>query len=70
MRTEIINGELVDTYGGDYTFQYVYVEDNDGELVFYEYYTGAKEKDAERVYDADDIAEYTAIYEKIKDMCR
>lgn len=67
MRTDIIDGDLVDTYGGDYTFQYVYVEDDDGELVFYEYYLGAKEKEVERVYDEDDIAEYTAIYDRIKE---
>lgn len=62
---DIINGELVDTYGGDYTFQYVSSEIEDGEVVFYEEFMGAKPRDKERVYDQEQIAEYMAIYERL-----
>jgi hypothetical protein len=65
MTIEIIDGELVDTYGGDYTYKYVYAEVEDGEVIFYEYCLGAKEMPEERVYDADDIAEYMALYNEI-----
>jgi hypothetical protein len=61
----IIDGEVVDTYGGDYTYRYVYAEDDETSktgVSFYEYCTGAKEQDAFLVDDPDDITLYMEIY--------
>lgn len=57
----IIDGELVDTYGGDFTYLYVYYEIEDGEYIFYEQCLGAKGYPLERVYDDAEIAEYMKI---------
>ena len=57
----IIDGELVDTYGGDFTYRDVWYEYEDGEYTFYERYYGAKPTETEVVTDADDIMEYMAM---------
>jgi hypothetical protein len=64
MNTDIIEGDVVDTYGGDYTYLYVYAEEHEGVLSFYRYCMGAKPESLSKVYDPDDIAEYTRIYER------
>lgn len=63
----IVDGHVVDTYGGDYTYQYVYAEEGKDGLVFFEYCTGAKEHDSFQVDDPADIAEYTEIYKEMKE---
>lgn len=58
----LIDGELVDTYGGDYTYLYVYYNRNeDGTVSFYERYLGAKDSDVAVVDDHDDIARYVGL---------
>jgi len=56
--TYLIEGEVVDTYGGDYTYQDVWYEIEDGEYFFYERYYGAKPSDTERITDEKEIAKY------------
>jgi hypothetical protein len=63
----IVDGELVDTYGGDYTYRYVYADvDFDG-ITFTEYETGAKAVDEFIVDDPEDIALYMEMYNRMKD---
>ena len=56
--TYLIEGEVVDTYGGDYTYQDVWYEIEDGKYFFYERYYGAKPSDTERITDEKEIAKY------------
>jgi hypothetical protein len=51
----ITEGELVDTYGGDFTYRDVWYEEEDGEYYFYEQYFGAKPVGVERITDPDEI---------------
>ena len=60
----IVDGELVDTYGGDYTFRYVYADYDHTGVVFYEYCTGAKAEEEFVVDDPEDLAEYMEIFEE------
>jgi hypothetical protein len=53
----IIDGEVVDTYGGGYTYRDVWYEIEDGEVVFYESYYGAKPSPTERISYKDEIEE-------------
>ncbi len=63
----LIEGELVDTYGGDYTYRDVWYEIEDGEYVFYERCYGAKPSDTERIYDQDEINEFKSDLEMRND---
>jgi hypothetical protein len=54
----IVDGELVDTYGGDFTYRDVWYEIDNGEYIFYEKYYGAKPSNIERVINEKEIAEY------------
>jgi hypothetical protein len=54
----LIEGEVVDTYGGDYTYRDVWYEVEDNEYFFYERYYGAKSSETERVTDREEIYEY------------
>jgi hypothetical protein len=54
-RVYLIEGELVDTYGGDYTWRDVWYTIEDGEYIFWEKYIGAKSSDEERITDSDEI---------------
>ena len=57
----IVDGEVVDTYGGDYTYRYVYYEFENGEYTFYEYHTGGKpstNREMNLYDDGDEIAEF------------
>ena len=55
----LIEGELVDTYGGDYTYRDVlYEELDEKEYVFYERYYGAKSSELRRIEDEEEIAEF------------
>lgn len=53
----LIDGEVIDTYGGDFTYRHVYYEIEDGEYIFYEYHTGAKPMETERITDPSEIEE-------------
>lgn len=53
----LIDGELVDTYGGDFTYRDVRYEFEDGEYTFFETYYGAKPSSETIIYDSDEIAE-------------
>ena len=55
---ELIDGEVVDTYGGDYTYRYVFYEKEGDEYFFYEYFTGAKASPQEQITDSEEIAEF------------
>jgi hypothetical protein len=61
---DIIVGELVDTYGGDYTYKYVYAEYDSSGVVFYESCMGAKAEEEFVVDDPADLAEYMEIFEE------
>lgn len=54
----LIEGELVDTYGGDYTYRDVWYEIENGEYTFYERCYGAKPSEAEVITDKDEIEEF------------
>ncbi len=52
-------GELVDTYGGDYTYRDVWYEiEEDGSYSFYTCCYGAKEEPNELVTDPEEIEMY------------
>lgn len=53
----LIENELVDTYGGDFTYRDVWFEIEDGKKVFYEKYIGAKATDVQEIEDQNEIAE-------------
>ena len=53
----LIDGEVVDTYGGDYTYRNVYYYTEDDKYFFYEEFTGAKSTPCELVTDPDEISE-------------
>lgn len=53
----IIDGEVVDTYGGGYTYRDVWYEIEGDEVVFYESYYGAKPSPTERITNKDEITE-------------
>lgn len=56
-------GELVDTYGGDYTYMDKWAEYEDGEWLFYCSYYGAK---AEPTFRIDDPTEVKELLEELK----
>lgn len=49
----LIDGELIDTYGGDYTYLYVYYSKDGDRYRFYEEQSGAKKTCLEEVFDED-----------------
>lgn len=61
----LIKDELVDTYGGDFTYRDVWceVEKENGEdiMYYYEQYYGAKPTEAERITDPKEIEELKII---------
>ena len=59
--TYIIDGELVDTYGGDFTYRYVWYEIEDGEYFFYEQLIGAKGTPVELITDESEIKEFMSL---------
>jgi hypothetical protein len=54
----VVDGELCDTYGGDYTFQYVRARYEDKALRFFERFSGAKKRGEQEIYDEERIEEY------------
>lgn len=58
-RTYIIRGELVDTYGGDYTYRDTWLEiEEDGmKHIFQECY-GAKSSEPEEIHDYEEVEFY------------
>lgn len=53
-RIDLEEGELVDTYGGDYTFKDSWAEYEDGKWVFYVSYYGAKAEPTYIVHDPEE----------------
>ena len=53
----LIEGELVDTYGGNFTYRDVWSEEEDDEIVYYEFYYGAKPVPPRKITDPDEINE-------------
>jgi hypothetical protein len=55
----LVDGEVVDTYGGDYTYRDVWCEydPNEGYSIFTHDY-GAKETPTEMITDPEDVAYY------------
>lgn len=51
----LIDGQVVDTYGGDFTYRDVWVEYEGGRPVFYELYYGAKPEHSAQVTDREEI---------------
>ena len=54
----LIEGEVIDTYGGDYTYRDVWYEIEDGEYFFYEMCYGACPSPVERFTDENEIKEF------------
>lgn len=50
-------GELVDTYGGDFTYRDIYYNIINGEYIFYERYFGAKPSELQEIDDKEEIEE-------------
>ena len=59
----LIDGEVADTYGGDFTWYYVWYEVEDGQYIFYEQYIGAKPKSPSIVSDENEIKEFMSMIE-------
>lgn len=59
--TYLIDSELVDTYGGDFTYRDVWYEIEDGEYIFFERFYGAKPSETERITDPQEIKELMAM---------
>lgn len=55
--TYLIEGQLVDTYGGDYTFYDCWYEEENGEYLFFERCYGAKPSETEQITDTERISE-------------
>jgi hypothetical protein len=53
----LVEGEVVDTYGGDFTYRDAWYEIENGEYVFYEKYFGAKSSDTEIVTNEEKISD-------------
>ena len=53
--TYLIEGEVVDTYGGDFTYHDLWYEEENGEIIFYEQYYGAKPSPTEMITDEEEI---------------
>jgi hypothetical protein len=61
----LIDGEVVDTYGGDFTYMDVWYEIVDGEYIFYKKYYGSWVSDEEVVTDRGEIDEYMRILKSL-----
>lgn len=59
MTIYLVDGELVDTYGGDYTFMDIWAEKENNEWIFYKSYYGAKAEPTFRIDDPEEIKELT-----------
>lgn len=59
--TYIVEGEIVDTYGGDYTYRDVWYEIENNEYIFYECCYGAKPSETERITEESDIKTYISM---------
>lgn len=57
----LIDGEIVDTYGGNYTFRDVWYEIENGETIFYQRYYGAKPEETSIITDTQDIKYYKTL---------
>ena len=53
----LVEGEVVDTYGGDFTYRDAWYEIENGEYIFYEKYFGAKSSETEVITDDKKIFE-------------
>lgn len=53
----IVEHELVDTYGGDFTYRDIWYQIIDNEIIFFERYYGAKQSDVEQITDTETIKE-------------
>jgi hypothetical protein len=49
----IMEGDVVDTYGGDYTYRDVWYEVENGKKIYYERYYGAKPSDTEIIDESE-----------------
>ena len=62
MEKYLIEGEVIDTYGGDYTYRDVWYEIENDEYSFYErtygIFRGSKVNETERITDQNEIDEY------------
>jgi len=61
---ELIDGELIDTYGGDYTWRDVRWAFYDGRYHFYETRYGAKDLTEFEIDSPDEISEYERMLKK------
>lgn len=52
-RTYVVEGEVVDTYGGDYTYCNVFFVMDGDKKVFFKEYDGAKPSDPEEIDERD-----------------
>ncbi len=52
-RTYLREGELVDTYGGDYTYRSIFFVIRNGSKVYYKECYGAKPSEPEEIYDIE-----------------
>ena len=59
----LIDGEIVDSYGGDFTYRDVAYEKEGGKIKFYERFYGVEEyeEDWEEITDESDIRYYMDI---------
>jgi hypothetical protein len=62
LRDYLIEGEIVDTHGGDYTHRDVWAIDAPDGLEFYQQYSGAKPSDVEQIFDPSELSYLTEIW--------
>lgn len=62
-RIDLEEGQVVDTYGGDYTYKDAWAEYEDGEWHFFVSYYGAK---GEPTYRVDDLEEKEELLNQLK----
>jgi hypothetical protein len=58
----LIEGEVSDTYGGDYTYRDVWASETTDGLEFFQQYTGAKPSEVEQIFDTEEIKYLTEIW--------
>ena len=56
--TYLIEGEVIDTWGGNYSWRDVWYEVEEGEYFFWEVQYGARGRSTERVTDEGEIEEW------------
>lgn len=52
-RTYVVQAEIVDTYGGDYTYRDVFFIMDGDRKVYFQEYSGAKPSDPEEIEEKD-----------------